>query len=159
MRILIENPIIIVILLGIISSLFKRIKSDQPEEGRSRKRNLRQNGLPSGQHKKSQLADRSKPNKPVRQQNTRSRMVENATDPIDPIFVNSNIQESENNQMDYSAVNQNDQEILEFESTQKKNTLDIDRTKLIDGLIWSEVLGPPRAKKTHHSIKAYGKKQ
>lgn len=159
MRILIENPIILVVLLGIISSLFKRIKNDQPEEGKIRKRNPQHPGLPSGQHRKFQQADRSKPNKPVRQQNTRSRSVENTTDQIDPIFVNSNLHASENNQMDYLAVKQNTKEIHEPASTQKKETLEIDQTKLIDGLIWSEVLGPPRAKKTHHSMKVYGKKQ
>ncbi len=150
------------ILIGIISSLFKRIKGDQPEEGRSRKPNPKHSGLPSGQHRKFQQTDQSKPNKPVRQQNTRSRTVEKNTtgqNQNDPIFANSNKQESENNKMDYLAVKQNTKEIHELESTQTKKTLDIDQTKLIDGLIWSEVLGPPRAKKTHYSIKAYGKKQ
>lgn len=127
MRFILENPLILVILIGVISSFLKKKKETQPE----RKKVV-------------------KPPKPhVHKQGTATPLSKQRPARIEKV------------NKDHTAVPQQatvlreGNQILQDEEVGESNktTLNTAPNALIDGLIWSEVLGPPRSKRPHRAIK------
>jgi hypothetical protein len=139
MKTLLENPIILVILVGIISSFFKKVKSQQ------------ENG------------EKGKPNpvripqvkiEPVRRNKKQRRNSEGLGEQPYPQRKPANIQNERNNRLEQEATLKSNQKIVPAKKViEDDNKVQIDTERLIDGIIWSEVLGPPRSKRPHRSIR------
>lgn len=125
MRFILENPLILVILIGVISSFIKKKKETQPERKKvvkPLKPLVRTEGTATPLSK----------NRPARAEKVNN---EHATVPQQAIVLRER--------------NQTHQD----EKAASNKTLNTAPEALIDGLIWSEVLGPPRAKRPHRTIK------
>lgn len=152
MDILWENPIILVIIVGIISSYFKKMKSEQPENGDNGKPNQRKvppvSVGPVARNKKRQRAE----NQRVQQQYAQIKPVNTGNDRNDKLDQRTNNRSLVENNSE-SLIYNNQNALQANQVPGELNTIQIDKDKLIDGIIWSEILGPPRSKRPHRSIK------
>ncbi|WP_147532403.1 hypothetical protein [Bacillus marasmi] len=159
-----DNPFILVILIGIISSLFKKNKEAQQEKQKGNKpKPVRTEEAPAPVRKnRPSRAQQQNPSKSPRskqpRQTSRERDLarENQTDVMDQRYAALKIHQEEpyhtNSAME-SAPTQERNLIYRDDEQNKQRTLNVDSNALVDGLIWSEVLGPPRAKKAHRAVK------
>jgi hypothetical protein len=145
MKFLFENPILLVALIGIISSLFKRLKGNSAEGG--------------NQHTRGPFTQTTQPinSRPVE----RKRPVVRNT-PLDEVLQEAkrmvektpNVQPIENRTAAKVVPTRNPATpIAPNNGTNKQSSHVINKTRLVDGVIWSEVLGPPRSRKPHTAIK------
>lgn len=143
MRFLLENPLILVILIGVISSFFKKSTEAQPDKKKK---------SPAKPIQKQDTPFPVGKNRPVRAQKL------NPLPPLRPVS-NEQIRNEQTEEVLYKGNAKQSASAHEHarrkhrEETIAKKTINTDPQTLIDGLIWSEVLGPPRAKKPHRSIK------
>jgi DNA mismatch repair ATPase MutL len=151
MDFLFENPIIIVILIGIISSLYKQVKGAQPEEGKRTNRPNQAPVSPVGQNKP--VRRQKQANKPVRGQNVANQSNQHQGSASKHENLNSATRiETQENKQTKMEMNENKAATQQKEENKQKS-LNVSQSNLVDGLIWSEVLGPPRAKRPHRSIR------
>ena len=141
MKTLLENPIILVILIGIISSFFKKVKTAQQES--------RENGKPNPLKVPPVKVE------PVRRNKKQQRNSEGQGEQHYPQRKPANNQNERNNSLEQrsTAIKNNQKSVPVKKVIEEVNTVQIDTERLVDGIIWSEVLGPPRSKKPHRSIK------
>ncbi len=154
MDVLWENPIILVIIIGIISSYFKKMKSKQPENGDKGMPNQRKvppiSVGPVARNKKRQRSE----NQRVQQQNAQIKPVNTRNDRNNKLDQRTNNRSLvENNRESSIYHSHKESQANKVSVPGELNTLQIDQDRLIDGIIWSEVLGPPRSKRPHRSIK------
>ena len=145
MEFLFENPIFLVIVIGLISSLYKQLKKGGPEDGKQHPRGpftqttqpinsrpvernrpvVRSKPLDEVFHEVKRMVEKTPIVQPI--ENRTAAKVVSARNPVTPIDPNK--------------------------GTNKQSSHVITKTRLVDGVIWSEVLGPPRSRKPHSAIK------
>lgn len=130
MKTLFENPFILLIIIGAISSLYKKMKEGQPED---KKQGTRVSNKPINRQKalKNQREQLSAYPKQKDEERTQPK-------PVKDILV---------------VHKPTPDVVVGGEIAPKREPIQIDQTNLISGLIWSEVLGPPRAKKHHRATR------
>ncbi|TKC19957.1 hypothetical protein [Robertmurraya kyonggiensis] len=148
MDFLLDNPLIIAILVGIISSIFKKRKNETKPTKKKSKNFWETVQLPN--------FDSSSEVKPLQK-------VE--------VYREEHVQVDRTLQEDYleaqrkadllkrdavdikQNIRLNEVKLNPEPSThQEKNDFQVDSNKLADAVIWSEILGPPRARKPHRSM-------
>jgi hypothetical protein len=150
-----DNPIIFIILVAVISSLFRKKKESSRD--------------PKGQRRTNQPLDKSPSQTQTSFDEVRevfkelSRSFSNPTtssnrkreNPSHEEIKGVNQQVEELNQSNMAESLQSDVPILQtvMEEKQRDKVIELDETKLVDAVVWSEILGPPRAKKPYRKIR------
>ncbi|WP_318508360.1 hypothetical protein [Bacillus sp. T3] len=158
MKFLLDNPFILVILIGILSSFYKQIKGTNSDD------NKRKGAIPKqkpattvGQN--NPMRGPVKSHKPVRAQGSQIPNRQQRKDIEPPVKLedlysdakNTNQQNSHFNQEPINRVSASTVNQLNELELNNKKSFTINQERLLDGLIWSEVLGPPRAKRPHRA--------
>lgn len=150
MEFLFENPIILVIVIGIISSIFKRLTGGRQEEGKPKQQRPYS---PSTQPINPLPVERPKTVKPVGAHKQASK-------PVNEILLEARKSvEQASREVQFERpkstrdVSTRLQEKTRLTTKSETHPHKLEETRLIDGFIWSEVLGPPRAKKPHTAMK------
>lgn len=162
MRFLFDNPFILIILIGAISSLFQRAKAANPENKKGYNPIPRRNpASPVGpdRPKKPEMQQQieTKTSRPYRQQNANRKPIPTQKEiyhQLENVYEATQKNAKENKQVFFEDHRVSKQAgTHQKEEVPKAKSQEIDRDNLIEGLIWSEVLGPPRAKRPHRSVK------
>lgn len=147
MDFLLDNPLIIAILVGIISSIFKK-KKDETKPAKKKSKNFWETvQLPnfdsSPEVKPLQKAEvyHEEPVQPVRTIQEDYLEAQRKAELLkrDAVDLEQNIRSNE-------VIRTS-----EASTGQTKNDFEVDSNKLTDAVIWSEILGPPRARRPHRS--------
>lgn len=151
MRTFLENPIIVIVLIWIISAFFKQAKENNADAEKKRKVPKWTSMRPeknTGQHR----VELERASGAKRRENKTGRNDLRRSEPR-----NQPTQEEMSLASFAHGLTQGEQEAYsnakELENSAEQRKLDIDAKRLVDGLIWSEILGPPRAKRPHKVIK------
>jgi hypothetical protein len=137
-----DNPFIFIVLIAMLSSLFKK---------RKRNTESKQTTYPTKENKQTKPVSSLDEVKGIFKEVTRS-------------FSEGTI--TPNRKIEHSAVQQKAEELhqqmvtdeplksmgsrsLPIEEKPRSKEMGLDQEKLVDAVIWSEILGPPRAKKTY----------
>lgn len=165
MEFLFENPFILVVLIGIISSLFKRMKGTPPEE------------QPRSPQPKPKPVIQRNPEKPAPTL-TRAEEIElqrqkellDSKNQIERQYLEKKKKAEEKiaalKQQQLAAKRQAermnattrmnmDERKSVIQTTDQRNVVGVDEKKLVDAIVWAEVLGPPRARKSLRSNRIY----
>ena len=153
MEILFENPILWLVLLGVISSLFRGKKRE--EEGQKTRSNPVENRpTPKSGSAFGELKEIFREvNRYISRGNTTFSNLkkERVQEVIEPAsYTQRAVQEK-------TSIANEIEVIQKAPILQKKNQLKVDESKLVDAVIWSEILGPPRAKNPYFRSKAQRK--
>lgn len=136
-----ENPLFIFILLGILSSLFSKGNDEKKQKRR-----------PSPQPKPFVESKPLPKIEPIQKPATLSKTWEEEKKP-EMNWKKSKIQEQYLQKLEEKLeVIPSVAKKVENEEVAPKGKIDVDQIteeKLVDAVIWSEILGPPRAKKAH----------
>lgn len=161
MELLFENPFIIIILLGIISSLFKKRKDDNPKRQSHRPQpanpQLEQKVEPPVYSKESADAAQARQeqaNKPLQKGYELKKKQENVS--MGELQMQQRMLERQAKLVKSAA-----DEYIKIANTaapEKSANSTIGskiegKQRLIEGIIWSEILGPPRAKRPYRQNK------
>lgn len=147
MDFLLDNPLIIAILVGIISSIFKKRKNETKPTKKKSKNFWETVQLPnfdsSPEVKPLQKAEvyREETVQPVRTIQEDYLEAQRKADLLkrDAMDIEQNVKSNEAKRS------------YEASASQAKNDFEVDSNKLADAIIWSEILGPPRARRPHRS--------
>ncbi|MGE6752008.1 hypothetical protein ACQKFO_01110 [Rossellomorea sp. NPDC071047] len=151
------EPLIIAILIGLITSIFNKVKESPSDKPVRQKPIQTASAPPSEPHARERERERDRP--------ARSRVPREYKEPLKDAA--SSIQsrfeekrkEAETTYADLQKKEERYSRRLEAHQTQakkireKSSTLNIDFNKeddIVKGFIFSEVFGPPRSKKRHH---------
>jgi hypothetical protein len=148
-----ENPFILVVLIGIISSFYKQMKGTGEDEGQKRKQP--KPFLPG------QSGEKSKPlidfnfeeiQKRMERPKTASKRPEETPVILDQAKELKGMMNEQRMPRDKKDERQTKGRLHQprMESVKKENELPISSQTLRDAVIWSEILGPPRAKQIYH---------
>lgn len=154
MEILLENPFILIALLAFISSFFKKKKGEQPENPN---RPPQQRPQPQAERPAVEASIEEALKEEKRQQAERASRIEEeyrrrkqqAEESMRTLQNQKRAAEKKVNSLREPAA-----KLVERPQTQKQTSGQFTPQKqaLVDGVIWSEILGPPRAKNPHRSI-------
>ncbi|PLR78117.1 hypothetical protein CU633_07605 [Bacillus sp. V3-13] len=143
MEFIFENPIFIVIVLGIISSLFNRLKDSGKDQKQKR---------PARPQAPKQSAPAPAPAPVVVHRETRDDK-EMAAERLENKYAELKKQAETKLQSLKEKQQASAERIFPEKEEKGVKALDIDRQNLLNGVILAEVLGPPRAKRPHHPFK------
>ncbi len=153
MKILYDNPFILVILIGIISSIYKKMKVNETEDGK--KRSPLSQRIPTTFEnpvwKNIRVREHNDQKKQAKQQITRKKST-TLYDDSDHQVNQATTETSMLAEATRMAPKENTVNLQATPNSPTEKQVQINQTTLIDGLIWSEVLGPPRAKKPYRPI-------
>ena len=153
MEILFENPILWLVLLGVISSLFRGKKRE--EDGQKTRSNPVENRpTPKSGSAFGELKEIFREVNCTFQEETQPSQTlkkERVQEVIEPASYNQRAVQGK------TAIANEIEVVQKAPILQKKNQLKVDESKLVDAVIWSEILGPPRAKKPYFRNKAQRK--
>lgn len=159
MEILFENPILWLVLLGVISSLFRGKKRE--EEGQKTRSNPVENrpAQKSGsafeelkeifKEVNRSLQGETQPSQTLKKEAYKKK--EHVKELIEPASYTQRADQEKTSIANEIEINR------KAPILQKKNQLKVDESKLVDAVIWSEILGPPRAKSPYFRSKAQRK--
>lgn len=150
MEFLFENPIFLVIIIGIISSIFKRLKEGKQEQGQPKQQRP---FSPSTQPINPQPVERPKMVKPSGAHKKGSQSANEILLEAKKIAEQAKREIQLDKTKSTRDVPNIRQEAIPSADDSKAYIHTLEERRLIDGLIWAEVLGPPRAKKTHTAMK------
>lgn len=144
MEILFENPLILIILVGVISAIFKNKNKDEKQDDTKKRVETRKTVQKS--------SDPFSEMKDVFREVQRSFQEE--IKPAPTVQENAN-QKINDAKFAYPEEPEKPEQViktprgLQEQKLKQQSGLDVDESKLIDAVIWSEILGPPRAKKPY----------
>ncbi|MBN8200593.1 MULTISPECIES: hypothetical protein [Bacillaceae] len=155
MEFLLENPFILIALIAFISSFFKKKKEEKPVKQTPRSVQQEQRTQAEGTSADSALAEALKEEK--RQQAEKARRIEEeyrqrkqkAEESMKALQNQRRAAERKTNALARSASNKNAEYPKEASGA---GSLEPRKQSLVDGIIWSEILGPPRSKNPHRSL-------
>lgn len=156
MEILFENPLILIVLIGIISSLFKKAKGERPESPIPRPRQRphhRQSAEPERAAMETSVEEALKEER-QRQAERESRIEQENRKRKQQ--AEESMRALQNQRREAHSFRETASRPVELPAEGKKEhggRFTPEKQVLIDGIIWSEILGPPRAKNPHRSIK------
>lgn len=147
MEFIFENPIAIIFIIGAIISFFKKMKENSnPNSNQEKKTEWKKAmDIPQTLNEDKRVETRT-PREPREQQQNRNQL-----------------QQEYNKAKSKAEIDQPKAQAFQRIETNKKvvitevdASVDLTPTKdtLIDGIVWSEILGPPRAYKSHSQRRA-----
>lgn len=153
MEFLLENPLIIVILIGIISSLFKKGKNETEPPKKKQSRTFWETVQPPKfdsfpevkplQKSKGYIEEPEQPVRSIQEDYLEAqRKADSLKRDAEEIERNIKLNEAKRSSNVAASIENND--------------FQVDSKRLADAVIWSEILGPPRARRPHRSM--YGKR-
>ncbi len=166
MEILLDNPVFIAIIIGLISTLFSKFKDeskDQNRPGRPARPDRREPGQKpvwNGQTPKPRAESNASEAK-AKPAMAKKLPPESGTRPS---LKQADLQEDYQNKKAHSAsvsprMHSSAPKEALSEAENRKNrdekagiTLKPEANRLIEGVVWAEVLGPPRAKRPHRPM-------
>lgn len=146
-----ENPFLIIIILGILSSLFKKPKNDRGMEGRESQPYDETSPLPMPDiFKQFGFEEQEKEEKPVSQEISSEELLksdyqEKARAKIAELQERDRARE----RTDRRPVLREEPEINRPLHTEEKRAVSISQERLKEAVVWAEILGPPRSKRPH----------
>lgn len=156
MEILFENPIVLIILIGIISSIFKNRnkseKQDSPAKRAESRKPVQKSSDPF-----NEMKDLFKEVQRSFQEelNPAKKLKEDGPQKIDEVKLNYKEEQPEKSSMSKQVTETPHEH--QVQKTKQASQLKVDESKLVDAVIWSEILGPPRAKKPYLQNRTRGK--
>lgn len=161
MDFLFDNPFIIVVLIGIISSFFKKNKEEKKQTTqRSPKPFVERTPKPKPEIFKQLEQEITKYLVPERQEVPTKQ--ETAKKSIQSDYLEAKkqaeakppvLQEQNSEQVLLEVQGEQYQMESSPPLTVPRASFSVDKDRLADAVIWSEILGPPRAKRPHRSVK------
>ncbi|MEQ2526233.1 hypothetical protein EKG37_05425 [Robertmurraya yapensis] len=148
MQFLLDNPLIIVILVGIISSIFKKGKNETKPTKKKSKNFWETVQLPNfdsiPEVKPLQKAEvyHEEPVQPVRSIQDDYLEAQRKADSL----------KRDAEELERKIRSNEVKRSIDAPTLQEKSDFQVDSNKLADAVIWSEILGPPRARKPHRSM-------
>lgn len=164
MEFLFENPLLIFVLIGIISSLFKRVKGGQEQQP---KRQVRPEQQGPTWNSEDQMPAKPEPLKPLRTQPSKAEPLEEKGEfgdvPENPFLdiqkkYEERRRENETKQSPRSNNIQSRTVVptmpAKDESVQGVSVdLSPEPDRLIEGIAWAQVLGEPRSRDPHRTMR------
>ncbi len=163
MEILFENPIFLIAILWAIASFFNKSKASNSNQ-------QQKNARPEARTSEQQI--QPKPNESRKVNSPRSRLEQMAKEMADRLekeyMEKRQIAESTRRQATnhsspiekqpqpvYIKVEQPVEKkvVVEEKTIASQHSYSIEKQKIIDGVVWAEILGPPRALNPHRSLK------
>ena len=151
MEALFDNPIILFILIGLISSIFNKVKGNgQDNQNQRPQRPVRPASPPVEMSRPAETEPEREPRPTFSERST------NALNDIQKVYLErkqhaekapSEPRNSERGRL--SIGNTSPRSRLPLEKSEPAIDFKPDRDNLIEGIIWSEILGKPRAKKPY----------
>lgn len=147
MDFLFENPLIIIIVLGIISSMFKKQKGEGNETQGEPKPFEESSPIPMPDIFKQ--FDFNREDKPVKQEISSEELLK----PDYQAKAQAKIAELKERNREQAVERPQRVEapkpVPQVVTPLELDTASMDRNKLQEAVVWAEILGPPRAKKPH----------
>ncbi|GLB58251.1 hypothetical protein [Cytobacillus sp. NCCP-133] len=153
MEILLENPFILIALLAFISSLFKKKKKGESEK---QKKRPQQRPEPQAEQSAAEVLMEKAVKEEKRQQAERASRIEEEyrrrkQQAEESIRVLQNQKLAAERQA--SVFREPAEKPVDRPQARIQGQFAPQKKALVDGIIWSEILGPPRAKGPHRSLK------
>ncbi|MGN7399697.1 hypothetical protein ACTHO0_07550 [Cytobacillus praedii] len=156
MEFLFENLWLFAVVIGIITSLFNKAKGGQGKQTNRPRQSVQPQSAANQQKGRSQQEVRNKNVPPVMPKNNIEK-----EHSVRKKQAEEQIQALKDKQKDLVNTGQSLQMAPPRGSSrmdsvpykEKKTALSIEKQKLADGVIWAEILGPPRALNPHKSIR------
>lgn len=149
-----DNPIIFIILVAAISSLFRK-KKENVSHSKGQERTIQPKK--SNTFSPTALEEVREVFKEVTRSfsNPTTSSNQKRENPSHEEIKGVNQQVEELNQSNMSEPLHSDVPILQTVVEEKKRdkVIELDEMKLVDAVVWSEILGPPRAKKPYRKIR------
>jgi hypothetical protein len=149
-----ENPFILVVLIGIISSFYKQMKGTGEDEGQKRKQPKPFLPGQSGEKSKPLIDfDFGEIQKRMERPKTASKKPEETPVlQIDQVKEIKGMMNEQRMHRDKKDERQTKGRLHQprMETAKKENELPVTSQTLRDAVIWSEILGPPRARQIYH---------
>lgn len=154
---LFENPLLIIIIIGAIASALKRGKSEEEQRKNVPQRKSASEGKPL-EEPGSMTFPRQEPNRrPARSQTSRaekefSQKRKQIEDRM-AVLKEQELELSEKAERINNKVEHLQSERQERQTGSKKAySIQLDKESMVNGIIMSEILGAPRAKRSHRSL-------
>lgn len=163
MEILLDNPIIIAILIGLVSTIFNKVKDDSKDQnrpGRPARPVMREPDHKPASRKQTANPGRSNPvtkTKPAVEKKlspvleSKSLNAKNVAD-LQNKYQNKKADSSSPAVRPPVSAERVNPSTGSKRDTEVEMNLQPDAGRLIEGIVWAEVLGPPRAKKPHRPL-------
>ncbi|MCQ6273634.1 hypothetical protein JMM81_01415 [Bacillus sp. V3B] len=137
-----DNPFILIILIAVLSSLFKKRKGKT--ESKERTYHPKEN-------KQTKPISSFDEVKEIFKEVTRSFSEETTSSDrkIEKPIVHQKTEELYQQMATDKQLKSVEPQSLPIQEKPESKEIDLDQTKLVDAVIWSEILGPPRAKKPY----------
>ncbi|MCS0670846.1 hypothetical protein [Cytobacillus firmus] len=156
MEFLLENPFILIALIAFISSFFKKKKEEKPVKQTPRSIQQEQRTQAERTSPDSALAETLK--EEYRQQAEKAKRIEEeyrqrkqqAEESMKALQNQRRAAERKASALAKTASNTNAEHRKEPSGA---GSFEFRKQSLVDGIIWSEILGPPRSKNLHRSLK------
>ena len=155
MEFLLENPFILIALIAFISSFFKKKKEEKPVKQTPRSVQQEQRAQAERTSADSALAETLK--EEYRQQEEKAKRIEEeyrqrkqqAEESMKALQNQRRAAERKASKIANTASNTNAEHRKEPSGA---GSFEFRKQSLADGIIWSEILGPPRSKNPHRSL-------
>ncbi|AND41556.1 MULTISPECIES: hypothetical protein [Cytobacillus] len=155
MEFLLENPFILIALIAFISSFFKKKKEEKPVKQTPRSVQQEQRAQAERTSADSALAETLK--EEYRQQEEKAKRIEEeyrqrkqqAEESMKALQNQRRAAERKASKIAKTASNTNAEHRKEPSGA---GSFEFRKQSLADGIIWSEILGPPRSKNPHRSL-------
>lgn len=155
MEFLFENPFLLVILIGLISSLFKRMKGTQEEPRKSQSKPFVESGpFDFEQPRQEQPVQRMEPApqqtyEPNPLGKIEKEFLEKKKQAEEKLAALKKQQVTAQKKAETIQSHRRLNQVKEKIETSEPETVHVDNQKLVDAVIWSEILGPPRSRRPH----------
>ena len=163
MQFLFDNPILIFLLIGLISSIFKRSKGEEKQKQRPKRpaqpvRPVQKEPMTKNSEVKPEEVD----SRPLRRNQTQEQELREPRPASQSAFLDIQKKYEERKKQEQNAPRSTfNQPMFQPEAT-KENTsegtpmqLKPEADRLIEGIAWAQILGEPRSKKPHRTMRRY----
>lgn len=155
MEFLLENPFILIALIAFISSFFKKKKEEKPVK--QTPRSVQQERRTQAERTSADSALAEKLQEEYRQQEEKAKRIEEeyrqrkqqAEESMKALQNQRRAAERKASKIAKTASNTNAEHRKEPSGA---GSFEFRKKSLVDGIIWSEILGPPRSKNPHRSL-------
>lgn len=158
MEFLFENPWLIFIVIGIITSLFNKAKGGQGKQNnRPQRQPVQQKSTANQQEIRPVQEGRNKDVPPVMpkkhvEKEYADRKKQEAEAQLQALKNKQNELINTRNSLQMNSP-RGSSRLDSIPYKEKKTAVSIEKQKLVDGVVWAEILGPPRALNPHKSIR------
>lgn len=154
---LFENPLLIIIIIGAIASALKRGKSEEEQRKNVPQRRPASEGKPL-EEPGSMIFPRQEPNsRPIKSQASRAekqfsekrKQIENRM----AVLKEQELELAEKAEhINKNVEHLQSERLVRRTDSKQSHSIGLDKESMVNGIILSEILGPPRAKQPHRSF-------